>query len=197
MGLGVSLIKAYSINLRERVAAACTEPGATQTAVAARFCVSVSFVEKLRQRQRASGSVAALPHRNGPAPLLDAAARAELGACLRQQSDAGCHPGRVTGVGGRARVPAVSPATMDRAVQALDWRWTGSEKKSVHAAERDSGRVRALRAAFLEALQTEDVTCFKFVDETSTNLTYCRLYARAEGGQRAYHATPPCTVGRT
>jgi len=50
--------------------------------------------------------------------------------------------------------------------------------------------VRALRAAFLEALQTEDVTCFKFVDETSTNLTYCRRYARAEGGQRAHQATP-------
>ena len=51
-------------------------------------------------------------------------------------------------------------------------------------------RVRALRAAFLEALQTEDVTCFQFVDETSTNLTYCRRYARAEGGQRAHQVTP-------
>ena len=77
-------MKAYSNDLRERVAAACAALGATQTAVAARFCVSVSFVEKLRQRQRASGSVAARPHRSGPAPLLDAAARPELGACLRQ-----------------------------------------------------------------------------------------------------------------
>jgi hypothetical protein len=47
-----------------------------------------------------------------------------------------------------------------------------------------------LRAAFLEAVQGQDFTCFKFVDETSTNLTYCRRYARAEGGQRAHHATP-------
>ena len=44
--------------------------------------------------------------------------------------------------------------------------------------------------AYLEALQTEDVTCFKFVNETSTNLTYCRRYARAEGGQCAHQATP-------
>jgi len=50
--------------------------------------------------------------------------------------------------------------------------------------------VRALRAAFLEAVQGEDFTRFKFVDETSTNLTYCRRYARAEGGQRAHQATP-------
>jgi transposase len=50
--------------------------------------------------------------------------------------------------------------------------------------------VRALRAAFLKAVQAEDFTRFKFVDETSTNLTYCCRYARAEGGQRAHQATP-------
>jgi len=65
-----------------------------------------------------------------------------------------------------------------------------TKKKSVHAAERDTQRVVALRAAFIEAVQGEDFTCFKFVDETSTNLTYCRRYARAEGGQRVHHATP-------
>lgn len=65
-----------------------------------------------------------------------------------------------------------------------------AKKKSVHAAERDTGRIVALRAAFVEAVQAEDFTCFKFVDETSTNLTYCRRYARAPGGQRAPQATP-------
>lgn len=65
-----------------------------------------------------------------------------------------------------------------------------AKKKSVHAAERNTARVSALRAAFLEAVQGQDFTCFKFVDETSTNLTYCRRYARAEGGQRAHQATP-------
>ena len=113
-------MKAYSNDLRERVAAACAAHGATQTAVAARFCVSVSFVEKLRQRQRASGSVAARPHRSGPAPLLGATARAELVACLRQQPDATLDELRmwVAALGG----PAVSVATMGRAMQALDWR---------------------------------------------------------------------------
>jgi transposase len=65
-----------------------------------------------------------------------------------------------------------------------------AKKKSVHAAERDTVRVKALRAAFLEAVQSEDFSCFKFVDETSTNLTYCRRYARAPGGRRAHQATP-------
>ena len=75
-------MKAYSLDLRERVAAACAQPRRTIGAVATQFSVSVSFVEKLLHRQRTSGSLAALPHRSGPAPLLDAAARAELGARL-------------------------------------------------------------------------------------------------------------------
>ena len=50
--------------------------------------------------------------------------------------------------------------------------------------------MRSLRAAFLEALAQADFTRFKFVDETSTNLTYCRRYARAEGGQRAGQGVP-------
>ena len=70
-------MKAYSNGLRTWVAAACAEPGARLVAVAARFYVSVSFVEKLRQRQRTTDSVAALPHRSGPAPLPNAAVRGE------------------------------------------------------------------------------------------------------------------------
>ena len=45
-------MKAYSIDLRERVAAACAEPGARMYQVAARFGVSISFVDKLLHRQR-------------------------------------------------------------------------------------------------------------------------------------------------
>jgi len=50
--------------------------------------------------------------------------------------------------------------------------------------------VKMLRRAFVEAIQAENFTCFKFVDETSTNLTYCRRYARAEGGQRVGQGVP-------
>ena len=113
-------MKAYSLDLSERIAAACAKPDRTVGTVAAQFSVSVSFVAKLLRRQRQSGSLAALPHRSGPAPSLDASARTELVACLRQQPDATLDELRVwmAALGG----PAVSPATMGRAVQALDWR---------------------------------------------------------------------------
>ena len=60
----------------------------------------------------------------------------------------------------------------------------------MHAAERDTERVKRLRQAFIEAIQSEDVTRFKFVDETSVNLTYARRYGRAPGGRRADAAVP-------
>ena len=59
-------------------------------------------------------------------------------------------------------------------------------KKSIHAAERDTERVGALRRLFVEALQEEDVARFVSVDETSTNLTY----GRAPTSRRLDQAMP-------
>ena len=50
--------------------------------------------------------------------------------------------------------------------------------------------MKARRRAFLEALPNQDVTRFKFVDETSVNLTYTRRYGRAAGGRRVDQAVP-------
>ena len=113
-------MKAYSLDLRERVAAASQQPGRTIGAVAAQFSVSVSFVEKLLQRQRTRSSLASLPLRGGPELSLDVSNRADVEACLRQQPDATLDElcVWVAALG----EPAVSPATMGRAVQALDWR---------------------------------------------------------------------------
>jgi transposase len=58
------MVRAYSLDLRERVVAAVAE-GATCRQAASRFGVSVSAVVKWGQRWRASGSVA--PARFGPA----------------------------------------------------------------------------------------------------------------------------------
>jgi transposase len=81
-------MQAYSLDLRQRIAQACAEPGARQAHVAARFCVSVAFVGKLLRRQRQTGQLAALPGRGGPARCLDAAAQAWLGEQVAAQPDA-------------------------------------------------------------------------------------------------------------
>lgn len=63
--------RAYSNDLRERVMQACDQ-GERAVAVAKRFAVSESFIEKLKQRRRDSGMVAAKPHAGGRQPLLAA-----------------------------------------------------------------------------------------------------------------------------
>jgi transposase len=63
-------MKAYSLDLRERVASTCCQAGNTAAQVAARFNVLASFVRKVRQRERLTGSVAALAHWSEPAPVL-------------------------------------------------------------------------------------------------------------------------------
>ena len=118
-------MKAYSIDLRERVVAACGEPGARIYQVAARFCVSVAFVDKLLRRQRTTGSVAALPTCGGPAPRLDPAGRAKLLVCLGQQPDATLDEVRaaLAAAGG----PALSRTAVWRAVESVGW---GRQKKA-------------------------------------------------------------------
>ena len=113
-------MKPYSDDLRERIAAACVAGDSSLGQVAARFSVSLSFVNKLLKRQRTSGTVAALPRRGGPAPLLDAAARTQLAACVARQPDATLDEVRVhlAASGG----PAVGRTTVWQALQALDLR---------------------------------------------------------------------------
>ncbi len=118
-------MKAYSPDLRERVAAACAEPGAKVYQVAARFAVSLSFTNKRLRRQRTTGSVAALPPHPGPAPRLEAAGDERLLACLAAQPDA------TLAATGRALVaaggPALSHTGVWRAVERLGW---GCQKKA-------------------------------------------------------------------
>ena len=113
-------MQAYSDDLRERVVAAYATGQCTIGQVASRFAVSVSFVGKLLKRQRTSGSVAALPHRGGPAPRLQEVDRQRLAACVAAQPDA-----TLAELGQQlvaAGSPAVSPTVLCQTLQALDLR---------------------------------------------------------------------------
>jgi transposase len=63
-------MKAYSMDLRERVLAACDDGMGTAEAAEA-FAVSQSWVRRIKQRRRERGEVAPrTPARRGPAPAL-------------------------------------------------------------------------------------------------------------------------------
>ena len=113
-------MKPYSEDLRERIAAACAVGDSSISQVAARFRVSLSFVNKLLKRQRTSGSVAALPHRGGPAPRLQEADRQRLAACVAAQPDATLAELRQHLVA--AGSPAVGQTVLWQTLQQLDLR---------------------------------------------------------------------------
>jgi transposase len=81
-------MRAYSTDLRERVIAACDARDGTRDQIAARFSVSVSWVRKLLQRRRETGSIAPKPRGGGRAPAFDAAAAAQLREAVRADDDA-------------------------------------------------------------------------------------------------------------
>ena len=60
----------------------------SQSEIAARFAVSVSFVRDLSRRFRESGDVAAKPYGGGRAPSVDAATREVIKALVAARNDA-------------------------------------------------------------------------------------------------------------
>ena len=62
-------MRAYSMDLRQRVWADC-QAGMTTPAVARKYSVSQSWVRRLRQRQRATGSIAPRPPSPGRPVIL-------------------------------------------------------------------------------------------------------------------------------
>jgi len=81
-------MKPLSMDLRERVVAACDAGGETQAEVAERFRVSPSTVRRLLARRAATGSVAPRPHAGGFPSRVGEAARGVLRGLVREQPDA-------------------------------------------------------------------------------------------------------------
>jgi transposase len=81
-------VKTYSMDLRERVVAACDARDGTREQIAARFSVSVSWIRDLMKRRRETGSIAARPRGGGRAPAFDAEAAGRLRDAVRADDDA-------------------------------------------------------------------------------------------------------------
>jgi transposase len=106
-------MRAYSMDLRERVVAA-VDAGLTQRQAAERFEVSLRTVERYLSRRRRTGSLAPTEQRHGPEPKQ----RRQLQAWLP------------------ARLDAVADAALAEHVAAFAGR-AAAEAKSLSATERD------------------------------------------------------------
>jgi transposase len=105
-------MRAYSIDLRQRVIAARDAGQGTQEQLAARFAVSISWVRKLLRQRRATGSIEPKPHGGGHAKAFDTEAAARLRQAVRDDSDATLEElGEASGV---ACSPSAVYRTLDR-----------------------------------------------------------------------------------
>ena len=80
-------MRVLSMDLRERIVAACDVGDSTQPQVAARFAVSLGMVKKLLAQRRRTGDIAARYHRCGRAPTIRKLHQRQLRALVRKQPD--------------------------------------------------------------------------------------------------------------
>jgi transposase len=174
-------MRAYSDDLRERIVAAVERGEHSMRQLAHLFSVSLSFIVRLLQRQRRTGSVQPKPHAGGPTPKLDAAAQARLLELVRAQPDA-----TLAELRDRLGIPC-SLMTIARALQRH--RIT-RKKKTLQAQEQKSPRAQAQRQAFQKKLAAVDPDRLVFVDETGANTGMTRTHGRAPRGERVKATAP-------
>jgi transposase len=64
------------------------------------------------------------------------------------------------------------------------------KKKSLHADERDTPRVKRARSSYRRRIFELVMERFLFIDESGVNLTLTRLYGRGEPGKRVHETVP-------
>jgi len=81
-------MRAYSMDLRDRVVAACDSGGWTPTEVAEEFCVSRAWVYRLLQQRRDRGNYGPKGHRGGRRRAFSGCTLDRLAQLMEQQPDA-------------------------------------------------------------------------------------------------------------
>lgn len=176
------MTRPYSRDLRQRVVDA-VEAGASRRATAGRFEVSVSFVIKLVQRFRRTGSLE--PERYGGWKRSTVLAHAHLvRALLLAEPDLTLEELRHRLAGQGARV---STAALNRFL-ALDG--LTRKKKTRHAAEQERPDVAEARAAWRKRQPAMSPERLVFIDETWATTHMARRHGRARRGQRVVSAIP-------
>ena len=174
-------MNADSIDLRERVVAACDVGGATREQVAARSSVSVPWIRQLSRRRRDTGSIAPKPRGGGRAPACDGEAAGRLREAVRADDDATREaraPRRRGGVPPLRRAPGAGPAGEH------------AHTKSRRAAEQDRPERKAERDAWRAEFAAVDPARRVFVDESGASTARDRTDGRAPSGVRVDGPVP-------
>ena len=171
----------YSQDLRQRILETVRRRDATLRQIAERFLVSVSFITRLLQLHRTTGSLEPRPHRGGHPAALTPEDLERLRELIGQRPDATLEECR------QHLGAACSTMTISRALSQLG---LPRKKKVPRAAEQGSPEVQQRRREFCEGLIGIDPRRLVFVDECGVNTAMTRTYGRAPAGQRVYTDAP-------
>jgi transposase len=174
-------MRPYSLDLRERVAAAVDEDEGSQREIARLFRVSLSFVSRLLKRRREEGTLTPEPHGGGPHRVLDAADRWRLAERVDEHNDDTLDELRRRGG---------FDCSLTTIWRALRRRGLTRKKKSRHADERDRPDVKEKRRSFRRKVRGVEPGRLQFVDESGVNTAMARAYAWAPRGERAVGSAP-------
>jgi transposase len=168
-------MKAYSQDLRERIVQTVDE-GKTQEETAYLFKVSPKTVQRYIKQRREKGHLLPNPIPGRP-PTKRAEIEAKLQLQLEKKPDATLqeHCDMWEAETGKK----VSISTMSRAIEHLKWTL---KKKTLQANERKEEE----RELWKEQTKDRDASKYRFIDETGSNLSLTRFYARSPKGKRAY-----------
>lgn len=174
-------MKPLSNDLRQRILDAVDNREASRRKLAARFAVNVSTITRLLQLRRETGSSEPRPHGGGVAPTLDQDALERLRKLVEQTPDATLEVlKQKMGVSGSIMI-------IGRALQKLG---LPLQKKSPHAAERDTPEVRQKRREFRQEIEPIRPRRLVFVDETGITTAMTPAYGRAPRGKRVEASVP-------
>ncbi len=174
-------MRAYSMDLRERVVAAVDQGEGSQRQIARLFRVSLSFVSRLLQRRREKGTLAPEPHGGGPHRVLDAVDRWRLAELVKKHNDDTLEELRQRG-GFHCSLTTIW--------RTLRRRGLTRKKKSQHADERERPDVKQKRRSFRRKVRQVEPGRLQFVDESGVNTAMTRAYGWAPRGQRAVGWAP-------
>jgi transposase len=171
----------YSQDLRQRIVDTARRRDGTLSQIAERFLVSVSFITRLLQLHRSTGSVEPRPHGGGHPAVLTPEDLERLRELIRDRPDATLEECR------RHLGSSCSLATISRALFRLG---RPRKKKVPRAGDQDRPEVQEQRREFCEALADVDPRRLVFVDECGADTAMTRTYGRAPAGERVYADTP-------
>jgi transposase len=174
-------MKAISEDLRKRILDTIQRGDGSLRQIARRFLVSVSFITRLLQLHRSTGSLEPRPHGGGNPAILSPEDLQQLRELVQKQPDATLEELRQ-----RLGI-SCSLMTISRALCKLR---LPRKKKIPRSQEQDRPDVQEQRQEFCAKLAGVDPRRLVFVDESGANTAMTRTHGRAPVGQRVYTNTP-------